>query len=84
MPQAIKDQEYWKATHNIRVMKRITALIEDIKKHPFTGKGKPEPLKGDLKGLWSRRINDEHRMVYSISDGMIYIYILSLRFYYTK
>lgn len=55
MPQAIKDQEYWKATHNIRVMKRITALIEDIKKHPFTGKGKPEPLKGDLKGLWSRR-----------------------------
>ena len=65
MPQAIKDQEYWKATHNIRVMK-------------------PEPLKGDLKGLWSRRINDEHRMVYSISDGMIYIYILSLRFHYTK
>lgn len=84
MPQAIKDQEYWKATHNIRVMKRITTLIEDIKKHPFTGKGKPEPLKGDLKGLWSRRINDEHRMVYSISDGMIYIYILSLRFHYTK
>ena len=84
MPQAQADREYWKRTGNTQIMKRISALLEDILKHPFSGIGKPEPLKGDFRGLWSRRITDEHRMVYSVSDGMVYVYILSLRYHYTK
>ncbi len=83
-PQALKDRDYWKRTGNKRVMKRISELLEDIQQHPFSGIGKPEPLKGDLHGLWSRRITDEHRLVYSVSDGMIYVYVLAMRFHYSK
>ncbi len=84
LPQALEDQQYWKKTGNKQIMKRISALLADIIEHPFTGIGKPEPLKGQLHGLWSRRINDEHRLVYSVSDGMIYVYVLSLRYHYSK
>ena len=84
LPQADKDLEYWKQTGNKRIMKRITALLNDIVAHPFTGIGKPEPLKENLQGLWSRRITDEHRLVYSVSNGMVYVYVLSLRFHYSK
>ena len=51
MPEAEEDLAYWKATGNKRIMKRITKLLEDILQHPFTGIGKPEPLKGDLHGV---------------------------------
>ena len=84
MTKAEEDLAYWKATGNKRIMKRITKLLEDILQHPFTGIGKPEPLKGDLQGVWSRRITDEHRLVYSISNGMVYVYVLSLRYHYSK
>ena len=84
IPRAEEDLEYWKSTGNKQVMKRITKLLSDILEHPFTGIGKPEPLKGDLQGLWSRRITDEHRLIYSVSDGMIYVYVLSLRYHYSK
>lgn len=52
---------------------RILRLINDIERDPFTGLGKPEPLKGDKSGYWSRRINDEHRLVYTISGDNILI-----------
>ncbi len=84
MPQAQADREYWKRTGNTRIMKRISALLTDILEHPFSGIGKPEPLKGEFRGMWSRRITDEHRLVYSVSDGMVYVYILSLRYHYTR
>ena len=84
MPQADKDLAYWKSTGNQRIMKRISRLLEDILLHPFTGIGKPEPLKGELHGVWSRRITDEHRLVYSVSKGMVFVYVLSLRFHYSK
>ena len=84
MPQAQADREYWKRTGNTRIMKRISALLTDILEHPFSGIGKPEPLKGEFRGMWSRRITDEHRMVYSVSDGMVYVYILSLRYHFTR
>ena len=64
-------------------MSRISVLLEDIQKHPFSGIGKPEPLKGE-NGKWSRRITDEHRMIYSISSGRIYIFVFSMRFHYSK
>ncbi|MBQ6277790.1 MAG: Txe/YoeB family addiction module toxin [Bacteroidales bacterium] len=84
LPKALEDQEYWKSIGDKRIMKCISKLLADIQLHPFTGIGKPEPLKGEQHGLWSRRINDEHRIVYSVSSGMIYVYVLSLRYHYSK
>ena len=82
LEQARKDRDYWKKSGNTKIQNRISALLKDILQHPFTGIGKPEPLKHNLKGLWSRRINDEHRLVYQVSDGMIYVYVLSMSFHY--
>lgn len=58
----------------------IITLIKEISRTPFSGIGKPEPLKNALSGYWSRRINDEHRIVYKIVDGSIYI--AQLRYHY--
>ena len=83
LKQAREDRDYWKSKGDKRILNRITALLKDIEQHPFSGIGKPEPLKGE-KGKWSRRITDEHRLVYSISNGRIYIYVFSMRFHYSK
>jgi toxin YoeB len=83
LPQASEDLDYWKQKGDVRILKRIRALLADILEHPFTGIGKPEPLKGE-NGKWSRRITAEHRIVYSISSGRVYVYVLSLRYHYTK
>jgi toxin YoeB len=56
----------WQQTDKA-ILKRINKLIRDIQRSPFEGIGKPEPLKHDLSGLWSRRITDEHRLVYSVA-----------------
>ena len=82
LKKAREDRDYWKQTGNGKIMKRITALLKDIEKHPYSGLGKPEPLKGNPQGKWSRRITDEHRMVYSISNGRIYVYVFSLKGHY--
>ena len=81
-PKALEDIEYWKKSGNKVIMNKITLLLEDIAIHPFTGIGKPEPLKYDLSGYWSRRINSEHRIVYKVHDEIIEVYILSMRFHY--
>ena len=83
-PQALEDVEYWKRSGNVGVMNKITRLLEDIAEHPFIGIGKPEPLRYDLAGYWSRRINSEHRIIYSVHDDLIEVYILSMRYHYTK
>lgn len=57
-----------------KVFKRINELIKDVDRYGNTGIGKPEPLKHELSGLWSRRITDEHRLIYSIDSENIYIY----------
>ena len=64
--KAQKDREFWKKSGNKAIMNKISALITDIQLHPFEGIGKPEPLKYQLSGLWSRRINHEHRIVYKV------------------
>ncbi len=84
LEQAKKDIEFWKKSGNLKIQKRITELIKDTLDHPFEGKGKPEPLKGELQGKWSRRINQEHRMIYSVSDNQIFLYVFALRFHYNK
>lgn len=66
------DYLYWQ-TQDKKMLKRINSLIQDIQRSPFDGTGKPEPLKGDLSGLWSRRINDADRIVYYVEDGILHI-----------
>jgi toxin YoeB len=61
------------ANQDKRIYVKIVELIRDIQRSPFTGLGKPEPLKHDLAGYWSRRINDEHRLVYKVTDEAIVI-----------
>ena len=56
-----------------KLVAKMMDFIFDIFKHPFTGLGKPEALKGDLQGYWSRKINDKHRLVYKFEDGVLYI-----------
>lgn len=63
---------YWYATDK-KLFVRLNKLIKDVKRSPFEGLGKPEPLKGNLSGLWSRRIDQEHRLVYRVIDGDIEI-----------
>lgn len=55
------------------VVQKINTLLEDCQRNPFTGLGKPEPLKGNLTGFWSRRITKEHRLVYLYEDGCVYV-----------
>lgn len=55
------------------VVKRINLLIKDIRRHPFEGIGKPEPLRENLSGFWSRRINEEHRIVYAVENDIVVI-----------
>lgn len=76
---AWEDYLYWQKTDK-KLLKRINTLIKDITREPFEGIGKPEPLKHALSGYWSRRINDEHRIVYRIRDNSLLI--AQLRFHY--
>jgi len=63
-------------------LKRVNLLVKDIDRHPFEGIGKPEPLKANLQGYWSRRIDAEHRIVYAVENNEV-VYI-SFRFHYEK
>jgi len=67
------DYLYWQQTEK-RISKRINELIKDCLRHPFTGIGKPEPLKSDLSGYWSRRIDEEHRLVYRSENNRLIIF----------
>jgi toxin YoeB len=66
------DYQYWIKTDK-KFLKRVNNLIQDIQRSPFSGIGKPEPLKHGLSGYWSRRVNDEHRIVYKATEDSIYI-----------
>lgn len=74
-----EDYLYWQVNDK-KILFRINDLIKDAQRNPFTGLGKPEPLKGNLSGCWSRRINEEHRLVYMVKEDCIYI--LQCRFHY--
>ncbi len=73
------DYLYWQKNDK-KITKRINQLIKEIKRNPFEGIGKPEPLKYDLAGLWSRRIDREHRLVYRVEKSDVFIY--SCRYHY--
>jgi toxin YoeB len=77
--QAWEDYLYWQKTDR-QILKRINSLAKEIKRDPVEGIGKPEPLKHALSGYWSRRINDEHRIVYKVQDDSILV--AQLRYHY--
>ena len=79
--EAWKDYVYWSETDK-KQLKKINGLIKEIDRTPFEGIGKPEPLKLNLQGWWSRRIDHEHRIVYRVeSDEIVF---LSMRYHYEK
>lgn len=73
------DYLHWQK-HDAGIVEEINGLIEEISRDPFKGTGKPEPLKGDLTGFWSRRITKADRLVYIVRDGIIYV--MQCRFHY--
>lgn len=76
---AWEDYVYWQKTDK-KILSRINKLIKETQREPLAGVGKPEPLKHNLAGYWSRRINEEHRMVYKITDDALHI--AQLRYHY--
>ncbi|MGL4630216.1 MAG: Txe/YoeB family addiction module toxin [Leadbetterella sp.] len=76
---AWEDYNYWLDLDK-KVLKKINDLIKETLRMPFTGKGKPEPLRGNFSGYWSRRITDEHRLVYKVYDDRIHV--IQCRFHY--
>lgn len=74
---AKKDFEKHKKVGNASLLKKVDKIISELKEHPFIGVGKPEPLKHNLQGLWSRRINNKDRIIYKVVDDVVTIYVLS-------
>jgi len=78
--QAKDDIRLHKKSGNKTIVNKITLLLKELTQHPFSGTGKPEPLKHFLTGCWSRRINREHRLIYEVADT--FVYILSAKGHY--
>lgn len=76
---AWEDYLYWQQTDK-QTLRKINQLLKEIQRTPFTGIAKPEPLKHQLQGCWSRRINSEHRLVYEIADDVLKV--IGCRFHY--
>ena len=77
--RAWQDYLFWQETDK-KILKRINLLIKDVQRNPFEGIGKPEPLKHQFSGFWSRRINDEHRLVYTFIESDLVI--IQCRYHY--
>ena len=80
-PEAWEDYLYWQKTDR-KTFRRINDLVKDTLRNPFEGKGKPEPLRFQLAGCWSRRITREHRLVYLLGDEGDRLVILQCRYHY--
>jgi toxin YoeB len=78
-PAAWEDYVYWQGQDR-KTLKRINALIQDTMQHPFEGLGKPEPLRENLAGFWSRRIDDTHRLVYTVEKNDLAV--VACRYHY--
>ena len=72
--QAKSDIDFHKKSGNKAVLKKIFVLLNELTEHPFEGTGKPEPLKHSLAGNWSRRINQEHRLIYEVLEDTILLH----------
>jgi toxin YoeB len=74
----------WFQVNDRKLLKKINTLIKDIQREPYEGIGKPEALKSNLSGYWSRRIDGEHRLVYEVNDIQTELVIISCRYHYHK
>lgn len=81
-PEAERHLFIWKKSGQKKVLKKIIELFEELKVHPTTGTGQVEQLKGNLAGLWSRRITKGERIIYSIEDEKVIVTVLSLKGHY--
>ena len=79
IPECLNQYLEWEKVDK-KIFQRINLLLDDIRKHPYSGIGKPEPLKYELKGFWSRRIDKKHRLVYKVTDDAIIVY--SCKYHY--
>ena len=75
------DYQHWQS-NDLDMLEKVNTLIKDCRRSPFSGLGKPEPLKGNHKGWWSRRINKEHRLIYRLEDDVLWIN--QCRFHYDR
>lgn len=75
--------ESYRKSGQVKLIQKIFDLIEELREHPFTGTGKPEPLKHHLSGMWSRRIDQKNRLVYSVDEEIITIEIISVKGHYS-
>lgn len=82
--EALDDLSYWKKIGNKQILTKIESLLVDIAEHPFSGIGKPEALRLELAGYWSRRINSEHRIVYRVENDQVVVIVISMRHHYKK
>ncbi|WP_251624068.1 Txe/YoeB family addiction module toxin [Odoribacter lunatus] len=82
--EALDDLSYWKKIGNKQILSKIESLLVDIAEHPFSGIGKPEALRFELAGYWSRRINSEHRIVYRVENEQVVVIVISMRHHYKK
>ena len=82
--QAKEDYAYFVNSGNVNAVKKIVTLLKELEEHPFTGTGKPEALKYSLTGYWSRRINAEHRIVYKVNGQTVEVYVMTMRYHYSK
>ena len=80
-PQASEDFNYWKEA-SPKTAEKIKAMLRELQEHPFTGTGKPEPLKYQFTGAWSRRINYKDRLVYQVNGYVVTVFVLAMRFHY--
>jgi toxin YoeB len=76
---AWEDYQFWQKTDK-KILKRINALLKSCERTPFSGIGKPEPLKNELSGYWSRRIDNSHRLIYKVKEDILII--IQCRFHY--
>jgi toxin YoeB len=80
--KAEQDLKWWASTGKRKTLQKIYDLFEELREHPMTGTGQVEPLKGNLSGYWSRRIDKGSRLVYSIENEVVKVFIVSLKGHY--
>ncbi len=80
--EALAYLDFWQKSGQKKILAEIASLVDELKVHPTTGTGKVEQLKGDMAGLWSRRIDKSSRMLYSIEEDRVIVNVISLRGHY--
>lgn len=80
--QFLKDVQAHKKAGQKAILTKINTLVDELREHPYTGTGNPEPLKGDRRGQWSRRINQKHRLIYEVNDNTISVLLVACMGHY--